>query len=427
MPDNPQQTKDFVQVFQNALGYTPIEHSFAKEAGKQLSITRPPGTKNELWKNTPVTDVLKESYSPSSIGEISAIDRFSFETHSTRIVFVNGKYVSALSSGQLPDGLEIIPLADAITNHGKLLNEHLWRASASHTNYFTLLNTAVMNEGVVVSIAPKAQLEDAVEFIFLTDGQSVAANVRNLLVAGDGSKARVINASHTINGRAFTNAVTEISLSHNSTIDYLLVQNEGMNSRQVNAMYVCQDEGSHFNALTLTIGGGLIRNDLYVELNGIGAETELNGLFLCKGRQHVDNHTHIDHQFSRCNSRELYKGVMDERSTAVFNGKVYVWPDAQKTNAFQSNRNILLSAHSGVFSKPELEIYADDVKCSHGSATGKLDEESVFYLRSRGIPDQLATKMLVRAFAEEITGNIKNPENKKAVDKLLDAWFHRTP
>jgi Fe-S cluster assembly protein SufD len=258
--------------------------------------------------------------------------------------------------------------------------------------------------------------------IFISTGKDepVVSHPRNLIVVGNGSQATIIESYVTLDrGVYFTNNVTEVFAGPNSFIDFYKLQRESEEAFHVDTLRVLQERDSSFSSQSIALGGALVRNNIDVTLRGEGAECTLNGLYVTKGRQHVDNHTMIDHAKSHCSSRQLYKGILDDQSTGVFNGKILVRKDAQKTNAKQTNKNLLLSKEALVNTKPELEIFADDVKCTHGATIGQLDEEAMFYLRSRGIDEAAARVLLTYAFANDLLGCMKIKPMQCQVDLVL--------
>ena len=275
-------------------------------------------------------------------------------------------------------------------------------------------------DGAFIFIPEKTVIPQAIHILYLTD--SVDGNVitfpRNLTIASQFSQVLIVESYHSISNQiSFTNAVTEIIAEENANVDYYKIQDENNASFQINNTQIKQERNSNVSSNTITLDGALVRNNLNYLINGEGCETHLFGLYLLNGKQHVDNHTLVDHAVPHCLSNELYKGIMKDQSSGVFNGRIMVRKDAQKTNAFQSNKNILLSDNAHVTTKPQLEIFADDVKCSHGATTGQLDQEALFYLRSRGIAKDKAMALLVHAFASDVIDKVK-------IDKLKINLLH---
>jgi Fe-S cluster assembly protein SufD len=392
-------------------------HKIRKDAIAAFAELDFPTIKNEDWKYTNIAPILNYNFvTPESNAELNAKDISDFYIQGLKarlLVFINGRF-SEKHSSPFNDleklGVKIGGLDNKIKNSSGLINKYFSKY-AKLNNGFAALNTAFANDGAFIFIPDDVTLNDPIHILNLAGNsqEHVLAQPRNLIVAGKNSKIKIIESYNSLDDKAhFTNVVTEVSAGENSNIDLYRIQDENMSSFQVSLTQVEQQRHSIFTIYTMTTGGALVRNDVNSVLNDEGCETHLYGLYLTDGSQHVDNHTLMDHAKPHCLSNELYKGVLNGKSRAVFNGKVYVRPDAQKTNAYQSNKNILLSKEATVDTKPQLEIFADDVKCSHGATVGQLDEESVFYLRSRGISEEKARSILIRAFAKRYIRGNKN-------------------
>ncbi|PYU93499.1 MAG: Fe-S cluster assembly protein SufD [Acidobacteria bacterium] len=357
-------------------------------------------------------------WSPSRLADVTL-----GEVACTQLVFLNGHFSQELSSpGKLPEGVKAGSLASALDSDGGLLEEHLARYASYRRNAFTALNTAFVEDGAFVYLPKDAVVKEPIHLLFLSTASKDPAvcHPRNLIVAGSSAQATVIESYAGLEGGVyFTNAVTEIVTGEQSRIDHTRLQRESERAFHVATMEVSQHRDSAFASRSISIGGKLVRNDLNVLLNGEGCDCTLDGLYFAGGEQHVDNHTTIDHAKPHCSSRELYKGILDGKSTGVFNGKIIVRKDAQKTDARQTNNNLLLSEESLINTKPQLEILADDVKCTHGATIGQLDVEALFYLRTRGIGDAAARSLLTYAFASEIIGRIRIQPIQCRLDLLL--------
>lgn len=381
-----------------------------------------PTTRDEYWKYTRVAKLVSASYNqngPSSV-DISSLIIPDLDAH--LIVFVNGIFSADHSIKSLVSGLSIQSIASLEGDDKSTALEHLGRYIDSKSNAFTALNTAYFQDGIFIKIDKNAVFEKSIYILNVSTGEQQASQTRNLILLGENAKVEIIN--HFVgsdNPGSFTNAVTEIVAEAGSQGKMYLLQEEGDESNQVNSTHIVQKGSSTFSVLTVTLSGALVRNNLNFAITGEGCESNLNGLYFTRGNQHVDNHTYADHQVPNCNSNELYKGVMTDRSTGVFNGKIMVHQAAQKTNAFQSNQNILLTDKATINTKPELEIYADDVKCSHGCTIGQLDEEAMFYLQSRGLGKTAATKLLLNAFASDVVEMVDN----EAVKAYIEKWIER--
>jgi Fe-S cluster assembly protein SufD len=289
---------------------------------------------------------------------------------------------------------------------------------------FNAMNTAYLQEGILIQIADKAQIEAPIELIHVLSKVECSATIRLFIHIGKFAKAELTKGTWAAGAeQSILNAVAEIHVSEGAHFTLRKLQSEEEGNFQICTEEITQEKDSVFTMHTVTLNGTLVRNNVRVRVNGSNCETNLYGAYLLKGNQHTDNHTVIDHMMPHCLSNEMYKGVIDEQATAVFNGKVFVRKDAQKINAFQSNGNVLMSDTASVNSKPELEIYADDVKCSHGSTTGQLDEEAVFYLQSRGISERSARNLLVEAFIGEVLEKNDNQDFTDKTNAILNERF----
>ena len=369
-----------------------------ERAQETIATTTLPTTRVEAWKYTRVAKLGKINFT-NEAATLGNSDQYSIDPNTISLVFVNGHLSNDLSS-EVPVGVSITPISEATLPESKLELEG---------ELFHAINTAYLHGGVHIDIAKNAIVEQPIQVIHVLKGQQQLSNFRTVITAGAFSKAGIIQGFFAEDAeQSFANNITEVFVAENAFLTLDKIQNEAENTFHINTERVSQDKDSTFTINTLTLNGGLVRNNLHIDVNGQNCTTNLNGAYLLKGKQHVDNHSVVDHKVANCESNELYKGVMDDQSTAVFNGKVFVRQDAQKINAFQSNGNVLLTDTATVNSKPELEIYADDVKCSHGSTTGQLDEEAVFYLRARGLSEKSARQLMVSAFVGEVFEQIEN-------------------
>lgn len=386
-------------------------------AQNTLATNKLPSTRMEAWKYTRVAKLGKTNYR-SSEETIESLGAYQIATDATTFVFVNGHFSEELSSDEMPEGVSISPLSSCM--EGEINSSNL----VLEDEIFNALNTAFLTDGILIDIEAKAIIEKPIQIIHVLKGEAALSNFKTIIHAGDFSKAGIIQGFFAEDAnKAFANVTSEISVGQNAFLTIEKIQYEAENTSHISTEQVSQDKDSTFTINTITLNGGLVRNNLNIEVIGENCETNLNGTYLLKGKQHVDNHTVVDHKVPNCNSNELYKGVIDDQATAVFNGKVFVRPDAQKINAFQSNGNVLMSDSATVNSKPELEIYADDVKCSHGSTTGQLDEEAIFYLRARGLSEKSARKLMVSAFIGDVLDKIDNEDVLKYTHKLLKERF----
>ena len=397
-------------------GYTLVLPQELREKSFEiLNETAFPTTKTEAWKYTRTTRISNGTFQLAN-PTVQSVTPYLIEgLNGNILVFVNGFYQEGLSTIKDTKGLQISSLA---------CTPHDWvKANTKVTlegEVFNALNTAFTTDGVCIEIAKNAIIEEPIQLIYITTGSSVLSTVRNILIANDNSEATVTMNYVGENAEAnFTNVITEVTVKTNASLSIHKVQHENNTNFHINTETVSQGRDSRFTLSTSTFSGAIVRNNVYVHVDGENAETNLYGLYLTDDKQLVDNHTVIDHKVPNCNSNELYKGVLDGQSTGVFNGKVYVREQAQKINAFQSNGNVLLSDNTSMNSKPELEIYADDVKCSHGSTTGQIDEEAIFYLRARGISEKSAKSLLINGFVGEVVDQISNEIVREHITKLM--------
>jgi len=392
-----------------------LNETLKSNASSVLETIQFPTTRTEAWKYTRLGKISNKKFNIQK-GIVTDISKFEISKEATTIVFVNGFIDSSLSSKEIPTGVEFKSIANSTFDFGKKVK--------LENEIFNSLNTRFATDGFYIHIKSKTVLEKPLQVIHILTGEHTVANLRNVIICEKNSQAEIIQGFFTENAKeSFTNVVTEIFVEENAHLTLNKIQYEDESCYQIANEQVDQHKNSTFKINTITLNGALVRNNLNIEVNGENCSTHLNGAYLLKGNQHVDNHTLVDHKVAHCESHELYKGVVNDKATAVFNGKVFVRKDAQKINAFQSNANVLLSDDSSVNSKPELEIYADDVKCSHGSTTGQLDEEAVFYLRARGLSEKTARKLMISAFINDVIEKIENEEVNTFVIQLLQERF----
>ena len=383
-----------------------------------------PTTRDEDWHFTSPSPIVERDFTfvAARTGDVTAADVASFgfgadDWHTA--VFVNGRFEASLSSlARLGSGGRVLSLAEAWTTAPELAKRV--GTVLTQPGAFTSLNSAFMPDGAVVHVAKDVTVQRPVHLLFITDANA-AKNVihpRNLIVAERGAKVTVIE-SHVSLGDAehFTNAVTEVSVGDGSTVEHYKVQREGRRAYHVGTVEAVQGRDSHFVSFSFATGAALSRTNIYARLAGAGCGATLNGLYMLDGEQHCDHQTRIEHVEPNCFSREVYKGVLDDRSHGVFNGKVYVHPEAQKTDGKQTNNTLLLSPDAQVDTKPQLEIFADDVKCTHGATVGKLDEMALFYMKSRGVNADTAKRLLIYAFAADVLEMIEQPEVRESLER----------
>ncbi len=387
-----------------------------------------PNTRQEEWRFTNVAPIARTAFRLAAPGRngltVAEISNYTFgEADCPQLVFVNGRFSGPLSTlKSIPKGVRISSLASALESDRELVETHLARHADFEHSSFAALNTAFMADGAFVYVPPGMLLKNIVHLLYISTRrpETAVSYPRNLIVAGEGSKMSLVESYVGLGkGLYLTNAVTEIVAGRNCVVDHYKLQRESGDAFHIGRLQVVQQRDSSFTSHSLSLGGSLTRNEVNVRLDAEGAECGLNGLYVTRGSQHVDNHTTIDHAKPHCNSRELYKGILDGSSTGVFNGKIIVRKDAQKTNAKQTNKNLLLSENALVNSTPQLEIFADDVKCTHGATIGQLDEDGLFYLRSRGIDAASARTLLTYAFATEILSAVKVKPIQCQIDLVL--------
>ena len=408
-------------------------HKTRKDAIHKFSELPFPTQKDEEWKYTNISPLLKHNFFPISRKEnVSSeiINRFLFDKmeHSL-LVFVNGNFSSELSKLiDIPKGVVIGSLAEALNNNNPVVKKHLGKYAENENYFFTTLSSAFTKDGAFIYVPDGKIVEDPIHIIFITKSGSekILTQPRNLFVAGKNSQVTIIE--HYVSDEDsvyFTNSVTEIVADENAVIDHIKLQEESNKAFHIARMEVDQERSSNFSSHLISYGAEISRNDFNARFNDEGSECMLNGLFMIGDEQLFDAHTMIDHAKPHCNSHEHYKGILQDKSKGVFNGKVMVRRDAQKTNAFQENNTILLSDDAVMNTKPQLEIFADDVKCSHGATIGKLNDEAKFYLKSRGIGEESATAILIHAFASDVITSIKIPALRDYLEEIISKRFNR--
>ena len=394
-----------------------------------------PTPRIEEWKHTNVAPLTKLHFVPAvpvPNEEVETrLDEFTFgDLESHRLVFVNGRFNKSLSKvGSLPGGVILKSLDAALGTEKRLVEAHLGRYAEFENHSFVALNTAFASDGAFVYVPQETVLDLPVHLVFVTVGRedgTVFTQPRNLIIAESGSRMSVVE-SYVSTGEStyFTNVVTEFFLGEHAVGDHYHLQMESPHAFHIANQQVFQERDSDFTTHVISTGSALNRNDLGNVLAGEHIKTTMNGLFLTRGTQHIDNHTQLDHMKPNCNSHESFRGVLDEESTGAFTGRIIVRPDAQKTDAVQSSKNLLLSDSASITPDPQLEIYADDVKCTHGATVGQLDPDALFYLQARGIDRETARGLLTYAFANEIIDQIRIEPIRDYLERLISARFKR--
>jgi Fe-S cluster assembly protein SufD len=371
---------------------------------------------NEPWKYTNVTPIAEGGFVYASQPEPAVtLDEVRsgivWDDGWHNVVFVNGRYVPALSTATPADGARVVSLAEAVRAEGPLVQRHLAQHAGFQDSGFTALSTAFLRDGAFVHLPEGVELATPVHLVFVSSGGSApsVSHPRTLVIAGANSRATVIESYIGLGaGRYLTNAVTEIALEDGAQLDHYKLMLERRDAFHVASTRADQARDSAYSSLSYSMGALIGRNDLRVLLDGAGGSSQLNGLYVTTGNQHLDNYINIDHAKPHCTSRLYYKGILDGESRAVFGGTVLVRPGAVKTDAYQEDKNLLLSEKAEVDSKPSLEIYADDVKCGHGATAGTMTEDAIFYIRSRGLGLEQASDLLIQGFASEITDKVRN-------------------
>ena len=387
-----------------------------------------PTRKDEDWKYTRLGPLLAVPFRRAEAGvpdpiSSATVDGLTIEGGSPRLVFVNGLFAPELSSmTELPEGCTITNLASVLALGGAGLEPFFTRPFSEYDHAFTAINTALTRDGAFIHLPAGTVVPAPIELVFVSDahGSPDLSNPRSLILAESGSRVAVVETYAGTEGDVtFTNAVTEVVLDEGAQVEHYKIQNEPETGFHLALLDVRQGPDSRFSSGSVALGSNMARDEVHVRLEGEGAEANIDGLYLPCGHQQHDNPILIEHAAPRCTSRQLYKGIADERGHGVFNGRIIVWPGAEGTDASQTNKNLLLSDHAEIDTRPRLEIFTDDVKCTHGAAVGALDEEAVFYLRSRGVPRAEAKSLLTQAFAREMVGLIPSPSLAAHVDTLV--------
>ena len=420
----------FVADFERAEGTlpgsgTPWLARLRREALARFAEAGVPTRRDEDWKYTSLAALEKERFtalpngSERTVGHAEVRTLDIAELHAHRLVFVDGAFSPALSAiGVLPSGATLTTLGQALAEGPASLEPLL--VPPPGATALAQLNTAFMSDGLYLHLARGTIVDRPIHLIFIATGMGRALHPRNLVVAANGSSVTLLE--HYVGGDAsyLRNALTQIIAGDNASVEHLKLQQEGAHALHIGAVHAAQARASRFASHSIALGAALARTDITTSFDAEGCEASLDGLYVTGGRQHVDHHTRIDHAQPRGTSRELYRGVLDGQSRAVFNGKVIVRPGAQKSDARQANHNLLLSRGAEVDTKPQLEIYADDVKCTHGATIGQIEEDALFYLRSRGIDETSARKLLLLAFASECLDRMKEDAAREFAEKLIN-------
>ncbi len=413
-------------IVDNQVDIDTYVHDVRNDAIKIFKEKGFPSKKEEAWKYTSLNKILKEDYSvfPKQENAIEYKDvqkYFIHEIDTYKVVFVDGKYASHLSN-TTHDGMDICLMSAALTKPKyRLIIENYFNKAVT-TDSLTSLNTAFASEGAYIYIPKNKLVDKPIQIINFSTGNESATMLqpRNLVVVEDNSHVQIIERHQSLTDNAvLTNSVTEIFANKRAIVDYYKIQNDNTNASLIDNTYIKQKRESVASVHTFAFGGKLTRNNLNFYQQGERINSILKGVTIIGDKQHIDHNTLVHHIDPNCESHQDYKGIFGENSTGVFNGKIVVEKEAQKTNAFQSNNNILISDKATINTKPQLEIFADDVKCSHGCTIGQLDESAMFYMRSRGIPEKEAKALLMYAFSNNILSSVKIPEIKQRITKII--------
>jgi len=378
-----------------------------------------PTRRSEAYKYTPVTKRISEDLSiENSAGTVET---------ARALEGLNGIHLSTTNGlldatpDNLPSGLTISSLVEAYEGNRVFVNDYLSRAFVADRDAFSSLAAAAAEDGILIHVAANTEIKQTIVIHHDKVSSTGLVQPRVLVVADEGASLQIIeHFGHSGGSSAFENRIAEMIVADGGSIDHVLIYERSEEATFVNGLHVYQEGSSHYATNTITLGGGMVRNNLHFLPDGEECETHLNGLYIARGSQHIDNHTFVDHAKPNCESNELFKGIVADQATGVFNGKILVRQDSQKINAYQSSKSILLDRSASIYAKPELEIYADDVRCSHGATTGELDEDAMFYLQARGIRPDKARLLLLEAFARDVVDLI----NEESVRDYLYARLH---
>ncbi|SRR6056297_1290560 len=400
------------------------------EARERWQAASLPTRKTEQWKYTDVSAIDREFVPGEAISvDAAALNARVPDCGGARLVFVNGHYDPALSSVDAAAGLSVARFADADESQAALIQAHLGSVVGTDRHLFATLNSAALSDGVFLQVDAGATVHAPVQIVWLTTAQTAAfaVNQRLLVLAGDNSAASLVETFISFESEAasFTNGVSEFVLQRGATLNHYRLQLETGSALHIGGVHAHLDRDATFNSFHLGMGSDLKRIDIVIEHAGEGAHADVNGLYLPRGSEHIDYHTCMEHAMPRCTSSETFRGVIADAASAVFNGRIHIHPQAQKTSAILNNRNLLTSAEAQINTKPELEIYADDVQCAHGATVAQLDELSVHYLRSRGISRDEAQVLLSFGFVNELVNGVRSEALRDFLRDLLAERFSR--
>ncbi len=402
-------------------------HQLRQQAFRQFVQNGFPHPKEEMWRFTDITPVKSQDFIPAGRPQITdyvkrMAESYIIDPSFSRLVFVNGFFTPELSETTgLPEGVTVSGLAGCL-DHVAVVREYLGKQTNLLRHPFAALNTAFVEDGLLVHVPGNGIVDRPVQalFLFFKNKQPFVAHPRNLFVFGKNSQATLVETwAGDAGAEYFVNPVTEVAVGENAHVEHVVFNSQGRSVNHLGVQYIDQKSDSRFSSFHFSFGGGLVRHDIVSALNGRGVTSTLNGLYMVSGRQFVDFHTFIEHTRPHCSSRQLYKGILDDTAHGVFNGKIFVKEEAQKTDAIQNNKNLLLSDTAGVNTQPMLEIFADDVRCTHGGTVGQMDKTALHYLRSRGIGEKPARKLLVHSFAGDVVDQLEHPVVRDHTDRMV--------
>jgi Fe-S cluster assembly protein SufD len=420
--------ENFTEFEKRAAGRTlPWLHRLREDAFARFCEVGFPTTRDEDWRFTNVSAIARTVFRPAATTRLSPGDTAAWRVDdvAATLVFVNGRFDAELSQTDgLPKGVTVASLRERIAEHPEEMEKHLGRYADTQRDPFVALNTAFIGDGAYVHVARGVVLEAPVYLLYLSTKENAPTmtHPRNLIVAEDAAQVAVIEDYASVGGASMvlSNAVTELIAGESAVAQHYLIEREHLKAFNVSTLRIEQGRSANVASHSVLLGGGLVRNNVHPVLAGEGGECLINGLFLGTGTQHLDNFMHVEHAAPHCGSRQFYNGILDGQAHGVFHGRIVVHKDAQKTDAKQTNRNLLLSDDAQIDTKPQLEIYADDVKCTHGATIGQIEENALFYLQSRGISEMEARKLLLMAFAEECVERMQSDVARAHIERLVN-------
>jgi Fe-S cluster assembly protein SufD len=434
-----QQLENYLEVFsgfeKSAAGHQlPWLKKLRQDAFARFCEVGFPTTRVEDWRFTNVSAIAKTRFQLAATGRAlpsaKEIEPFRIAGAACQLVFVDGRFAAELSLlGKLPNAVHVASLAAEISVNPAALESHLGRFLDTQRDPFSALNSAFLEDGGYVHVRKSASFNDPICFLFVSTESDVPlmTHPRNLIVVEDGAEATIVEDYVSLGSApAFCNTATELVAGDNAVVSHYMIEREDMQAFNISTLRIQQGRSANVSSHSILIGGAIVRNNVHPVLAGEGGECLINGLFIGTGRQHLDNYMLVEHASAHCASRQFYNGILDNQSHGVFHGRIIVHKDAQKTDAKQTNRNLLLSDDAQIDTKPQLEIYADDVKCTHGATIGQIEENALFYLRSRGIDEISARRLLLMAFAGECLDRMKPGAARTYAETLINRTLERT-